>query len=263
MVAIITPIIAALITGFAGYKMYILKKDEENKKHTELLSSNEKIKDGIIENQSQVQLEKDKQFALIYQTEISHFFSKYRTCLHWTLPLDENTDKEIDSVFSYGVNLAKGFDLNSISKPIIIKTFREYNFRNIMPNFIGNENFHPTGFSNLLGILEYLENQLEEHLGKYGGAISIELSTKAEYLQRMISSTTSSIRLDKVTNETTSMQTIEIIADLILLLVEDTNFLHQEYTKDVVGGYPIVVGTVTKSHDTDGEMVVETQFSNY
>lgn len=59
MVAIITPIIAAIIIGFAGYKMYRLKAKDVDQNQTELLKSHEKIKNEIMENQSKESNKKD------------------------------------------------------------------------------------------------------------------------------------------------------------------------------------------------------------
>lgn len=267
-----------VVVSLAGYRYYSGKSNSDREqKATEqrekITGTQEKLTSGqaelknkaeeIIDSKLTEQFEKDSHYALIYQSEISHFFVKFRTCLHWTLPLGENIDIEIDSVFNYGRNLSSEFDLNKISKPIVEKIFSNYNFRNIMPNYVGEANFHPSGFSNLLGILTYLERQIGIHLSKYGATISSELTTKSEYLQRTILSTITSIRLDKQSSSTTTKQTIEQISGLLILMKDEINMLKERYTKNIEGGYPIVIGKVTKSHKTDGEIMVETQFSNY
>ncbi len=207
--------------------------------------------------------QRDAQTALLYQTEISYFLSKFKTCLHWTLPVGKYVDQEIDNVFNYGSNFAKQIDLNSLSKALIITIFTKYDFTYPMVNFIGEKNFHPTGFHNLLGILDYLKDQLEKHLNKYGGSISTELASHIEYTIHVVKSTTSSIRLDLKSQKHITTQTISLIADLILLIRDDFQLMKLKYTKNIAGGFPVLFGKVTKSHKTDGEIIVETQFSNY
>jgi hypothetical protein len=209
------------------------------------------------------QLKRDGQTALLYQTEISHFLQKFKTCLHWTLPSGDNTDNEIDTVFNYGINFAKAIDLDNVSKGIVIKIFSKYDFSKPMANYYGEKNFHPTGFNNLLGILKYLDHQLEKHLNKYGGSTSTELTSRIEYMQRMVQSTITSICLDLGSQNQVAAQSVSLIADLVFLMCEDFQLMRKKYTKNITGGFPVVAGKVTRSHKTEGSISVETQFSNY
>lgn len=214
-------------------------------------------------NEEMEQKKKDAQTALIYQTEISHFFYKFKTCLHWTLPSGNLVDKEIDLAFNYGVNFSQGINYENISERTVIKIFTNYNFANKMPNYVGEENFSPTGFNNLIGILEYFDRQLDKYLNKYGGSTSTNLSGHIEYMQRMTQSTISSIRLDLHSDKKINQSTIKNIAELILLMRNDFLLMENNYTNNISGGYPIVAGKVLKSDKTDGSILVETQFSNY
>lgn len=217
---------------------------------------------NIITIKETEQKKKDSQTALIYQSEILHFMYKFRTCLHWTLPLGNDLDKEINNVFHYGPDLTSGYDLNKITEDDVKKIFTKYNFAEVMPNYIGESNFKPTGFNNILGILEYFNQQLEKHLNKYGSSISTDLSTRIEYMQRMTQSTITCIRIDLGANKRISNPVIDSISSLILLMRDDY-LLMNNYTKNISGGYPISFGTVTKADEKDGEMIVETQFSGY
>jgi hypothetical protein len=209
------------------------------------------------------QLKIDEHIALLYQTEISHFLQKFKTCLHWTLPLGDNADNEIDAVFNYGINIAKAVDCDKLSKDLVTKIFSKYDFAKPMANYSGENNFRPTGFNNFIGIMKYLDLQIEKHLNKYGSSTSSELTSRIEYMQRMVQSTITSIRFDLGSNNSIAEQTVSLIADLIFLMCEDFNLMKKNYTKDITGGYPVLVGKVIKSHNTNGKILVETQFSDY
>ncbi len=103
------------------------------------------------------QIRKDQQLALIYQSEPLH---QFKTCLRWTLPLGNNVDYEIDEVFNYGINFAEGINYVEISTKIVSKIFTKYDFTKPMVNFYSETDFKPTGFNNVLGMLEYFDEQL-------------------------------------------------------------------------------------------------------
>jgi hypothetical protein len=211
----------------------------------------------------QEQFKKDCQVAKMYEMEISHFFIKFKYCLHWSLPHGKMIDKKVDEVFNYGVNLTKGIQFNKMSKQFLIDLFMKYDFRNPMINFQGDTSFKPTSFHNLIGILEFFEKQLEKHLTKFGSSISTELSTRLEYMHRMTQSVISNIRLELRTNSTMTSMFANDIADFLISLNDDLNKIKDSYTKYVTGGFPISVGKVTKSDKTNGSIMVETQFGKY
>lgn len=211
----------------------------------------------------QEQLKKDIQAALIYQTEINHFYAKFKFCLHWTLPLGVNIDKNLDEVFNYGINISKGVDFNRITKELISEIFIENNFRMKMLNYSCDGDYKPTGFNNLLGILNYFNEQMEKHLNKYGSSTSSELTNRIEYMQNMTISTIRIIRFDLHSFTITKRQTSDVIADLLVLMRNDFHTMKSQYTKDIEGGYPVSIGIVSKSDSKDGEIVVESLFSEY
>lgn len=218
---------------------------------------------STLSKMQQEQLKKDIQTALIYQTEINHFYVKFKTCLHWSLPLGGNIDKNLDSVFNYGLNFTKGIDFNRITKKLIVDIFIQNDFRRLMPNYSGVGNFNPTGFNNLLGILDYFNEQIEKHLNKYGSSTTSELTNRIEYMHNFVISTIRNIRLDLNSFANTTKQTAENIADLLILMRDDFNIMKAQYTKNIKGGYPVSIGTVTKSDSKNGSIVVESQFSRY
>ncbi len=79
----------------------------------------------------------------------------------------------------------------------------------------------------------------------------------------MVQSTISNIRLYLGTYNKLSESGAKNVAECITLLRDDYMIMKQHYTKGVTGGYPISVGMVTKSHETDGEITVETHLSFY
>lgn len=206
---------------------------------------------------------RDTQAAEIYKMDLSRFWVDFKVCLRWMLPLNSSIDEEVDAVFHYGSDfLSEGVDLQNLKKEVIVKIFRDYRFERVMPNYSGSFS-DPTGFKNLLGILGYLDKQLKDLLSKYGGSMSPELSTRIEYMQRSIESAETKIRLDLASNGQILPQGIDTIADLIVLMRDDFLYMDNSYPGVTGGGYPIAVGTVTKSDPQDGSILFETWFSNY
>lgn len=274
-------IIGLVITTIGGFKANDgWNKIKENKEKVEKDSTTFKVESenqsgGITAGQigtvnislnqetNNEQLKRDSQVAFIYQTEIVHFLVKFKTCLRWSLPIGDRIEKEIDEVFKYGEKFTEGIEIEKITKELMVKIFTNYEFRKIMPYFYTDSDFKPTGYNNLLGIMSYLDSQLEKHLNKYGSNISVELSNKIEYTQRMIQSEISSIKLDLNVYSTTSLIQAENISKLFVLLRDEYTLIREKYTKDMTGGFPIAVGKITKVHETDGELTLESQFSDY
>jgi hypothetical protein len=272
-------IAAAFAAGAIPYGYYIKSKvDNSPKEHVQVVSNQQSggITAANIENlnitnttnsTSNINIEKSKrdiQTALTYQTEIHHFYCKFKTCLNWTLPTGNNVDNEVDKIFNYGQNYAQAINLNKITKEIIVKIFTKYDFAKPMQNFYNEKNnFKPTGFNNILGILKYFNSQLEKYMNKYGSSTSSDLTLKIEYMQRMVDSIISSIRLDLNSSRKINSSTIKSIAELFYLMREDFFIMKKNYTSQVTGGFPVVAGKVLKSDAKNGEMMVETQFSDY
>lgn len=211
----------------------------------------------------QEQFKKDCQVAKMYEMEISHFFIKFKYCLHWSLPLGKFVDYKVDEVFNYGVNFTKVINFNKMSNQFLIDLFTTYEFRNPMMNFQEDTTFKPTSFHNLIGILEYFENQIEKHLNKFGSSISTELGSRMEYMHRMVQSVISNIRIEIRTNSSMTRKFASDLSDFFMLLNDELIIIKESYTKYVTGGYPISVGKVTKSDKTNGTIMVETQFGKY
>ena len=216
-----------------------------------------------ISNKPKAKSEKDIEAALMYQTQISLYFQKFKTCLHWSLPLKENTDKDIDTVFNYAHNYAKAINLETLTPEVGNKIFTTYNFKNVMLNYSGAENFHPTGYNNLLGILGYFKSELEKILFKYGSSMNSDLSTRIDYAIKTTESVITSIRLDIRTKEITNENSAEVISNHLVLLRDDFVLMKKEYTNNVEGGFPVLVGKVNKVDKENGSMSVETQFDGY
>jgi|GEM_PF-2714404 len=219
--------------------------------------------DSVITNIRKEQFRKDSQTALLYQTEIKYFFAKFKTCLHWSLPLGKNINKELDEIFNYGANYSKEICFNKMTKEIISNIFVYNEFRSIMPNYSSRQNFKPTGFNNILGILNYFYTQVETHLNKYASSTSYELTSRIEYNQKMVVNTIRAIRLDLNSFSSTKKQTADNIAELLILMRDELNTLKINYFKEDEIDYPLIIGTVTKSDSINGSIVIETQFSPY
>lgn len=279
IIGIICSVIGLLLTIYGGLKVNdgwknINEKTEKiNKTTFNVKSENQNggVTVGQVQNLNIVsdnksdieQQKKDSQLALIYQTEINHFFTNFKICLHWSLPLGSDVDKEIDAAFNYGRDFSEGIDFDRVTNALIMRIFTDYEFRNVMPNYVGKQDLKPTGFNNLLGILEYFDKQIEKNLGKYASNVSTELTTKIEYTQRTTQSTISNLRLDLKSLDKTNNQTAKSIADLLIQLKEDYFFMKENYTKNISGGYPISIGKVSKVDDKEGQMIVQAHFSSY
>lgn len=257
----IAPVLAAILIMFAQITINNLEAKAKEKANGETKKfQNETL--GHLEELNKPNF-KDVETALAYQTEISSFYIKFKTCLHWSLPLNSKLDKEIDTVFNYGPNYANGIVFENISNDLMLNIFTRYEFRNIMPNYSGNYNFRPTSYNNFLGILEHLKKQLDNILFKYGSSIPTELSTRLEFASRSTENLISSIRIDLKSEKITSKKSAQAIATFMLLLRDDYLLMIKKYTSDVEGSFPILAGKVIKSHETQGQIAVESQFSNY
>jgi len=208
------------------------------------------------------QNEIDSQLSVLYQTEISHFYSQYRILLHWSLPLGQVADKEIESIFKYDKELVKGFNLNKIDKNIARLIFNQYDFTKPMANYYGDDvkGKRPTGFNHLLGNLKRFQYQVEKHLEKYGNSANSELTNRLEYSQSKAKAQISSIRLNLKTQGHLSEQTIDEIGDFLVLIRDDLNWLSNKYGKEI---YPVLVGIVEKSDPVNGSLAVEWEYADY
>ncbi|POY40830.1 hypothetical protein C3L50_04860 [Flavobacterium alvei] len=214
-------------------------------------------------NKNVIKNEKDVEAALMYQTQISLFYHKFKTCLNWTLPIKENIDKNVDKVFNYGPNYVQPVNFENLTPEIASKIFTSYNFKNVMANYSGTKDFHPTGYNNLLGILENLKSELEKILFKYGSTMNSNLSSRIDYSIKMTESVITSIRIDVKSKKITDKNSADIIANHLVLLKDDFLLMKKEYTNNIEGGFPIMVGKVEKVDKENGSIRIETQFSGY
>ena len=209
-------------------------------------------------------LKRDANLAIIYRDELSHFFLKFKTCLYWSIPLKDQMNNE----FGYSNNptdhIFERLKMTDISRDLLIKIFNQYDFTAKMINYEGTANgMTPTGYRNILGILKYLNAQIESHLEKYGGSVSTDLSIKLEYMNRTINNNISNIKEDMLINKSISIQTKESLADLIVLIIKDHQIMVDDYLQNSSGGYPIKVGRMQKSPETNGSLTIQTEFSDY
>jgi len=121
----------------------------------------------------------------------------------------------------------------------------------------------PTGFNHVLGNIRHFKQQLDAHLGKYGGSVSSELATRIEYASRLAKSVDDSIVIDLHTKGKISQQARESLGDFLCVLRDDSYAMHEKYLKDVVGGYPVIVGTILEDDPINGSMAVNWEYGRY
>ena len=206
------------------------------------------------------QRDRDVQLARSYQTEILHFYSQFQICLHWTLPIGQDADAEIDRIFKYNRDLVKGIDLGAMHREVVINIFTKYDFAKPMENYDGEKGLNPTGFNHVLGNLGRFGHQLEKHLEKYGSSASSDLTSRLDYAQRMAKAETRSIRLDLQMEGSLADKTAEGIADFLMLLRSDLFWLQESYGAAVD---PVLFGKVPKIHPTDGSIVIPWEYGKY
>lgn len=205
----------------------------------------------------------DKNTAILFKGELSYFLFGFKTCLHWTLPAGNEIDAEFDDIFNYGRNFSGPIDVKNISTSLIRKLFHKYDFTKPMHGYSGVPNFHPTGFNNILGILARASEQLGVILTRYGSSSSISLVAAIELMVKDIDNLRKSMRLDLSRGGKTTDQTITLIAELIVNICSTINEIDSLYLKGSQEGYPMMIGKVTKSHKTNGEIAIEAHFCDY
>ena len=202
----------------------------------------------------------DIQLTQSYQTEIVNFFTQFKICLHWTLPLGENADLLIDSVFFYNSNLLRAIKVDKINHKLVKDIFVRHDFTKQMKNYNDIQNLNPTGLNHILGNLARFNHQVNEHLKKYGSTSSSHITERIEYVNHIAKAVSEKIKLDMGVKDELYESTMDMISEFVCYLQEDLYWIQEEYGSDV---NPILIGEVTKSDSVNGEIAVRWEYGKY